>query len=131
MSEHSILYDENGDFFIFGNGQNGQLGLGNVEHQNEIKRLMNDPFIKTIKTGMAHTIFYKITGDLMVMGGNIFGQLGLDKNGKQRKNLIQTKPELIMNDKNIKNVYSGDFFSIIEKYNGDLFSFGINNKGQK
>ena len=55
---------------------------------------------------------------------NSCGQLGLgDYNHK-------SIPTLLMNDKDIKDIYSGKSYSIIHKNNGDLYVFGNNLYGQ-
>ena len=74
---------------------------------------------------MLNSIFiYKNNGDLLVVGHNYSGQLGLGDNK------YRDKPVLLMNDKNIKSICSGNNHSMIYKNNGDLFVFGSNSYGQ-
>ena len=39
-SYHSIIYKKNGDLFVFGNNEYGQLGIGNEEDKNNDNHLI-------------------------------------------------------------------------------------------
>ena len=97
MSLQSIfLYKVNGDLFVWGNNQYGQLGLGDYLYRDKPVLLMNDLRIKKIIKSINFTMLYKTNGDLFVFGSNTFGNLGL---GDFYHRDI---PVLLMNDINIR-----------------------------
>ena len=101
-NNHSMIYKNNGDLFVFGSNSCGQLGLGDYNHKSIPTLLMNDKDIKDIYSGKSYSMIHKNNGDLYVFGNNLYGQLGLGTN-----NLINIKPMLLMNDKEIKSICCG------------------------
>jgi len=130
----NIIYKSNGDLIGWGNCNNGQLGIGDVDCINDKKfvmlsyfsskyitkpiLIMHDEEITQIKCGAYHTIIYKSNGDLVGFGKNDQGQLGIDN-----MECVYT-PTLIINDKNIKKIYCGAYYTIVYKYNGDFLYMG-------
>lgn len=68
----------------------------------------------------SHSFLYEEDGSLYSFGENMDGQLGFE--GKTSV----LKPKFLMKDENIKRIVCGYNFTMIEKLNGDLFSFGNN-----
>ena len=50
---------ENGEIYVFGRNNEGQLGLGNNNDQNKPVLLMKDDQVKDIFCGHVHTLFVK------------------------------------------------------------------------
>jgi len=122
--QHSMIYCNNGDLFVFGDNEDGQLGLGDEEDRNVPTLLLNNKDIKMISCGGYHSMIYYNNGDLFVFGNNNRGQLGLGDNNHRNK------PTLFFNNKDIKTICCGRFHSMMYYNNGDLFVFGNNNDGQ-
>ena len=73
----------------------------------------------------SHSFLYEEDGNLFSFGENNGGQLGFE--GKTSV----LKPKFLMKDENIKRIVCGYNFTMIEKLNGDLFSFGDNKCNKK
>ena len=80
MSNSTFLYKKNGDLFVFGNNEDGQLGLGDNEDRNKPTLLLqakqsegNNKDIKMISCGANHSMIYCNNGDLFVFGDSEFG----------------------------------------------------------
>jgi len=109
-----MILKENGELFIFGDNDCGQLGLG---HNNDISKptlLMQDPTIKSICCGYSHSMILKENGELFVFGGNSHGQLGFG-----HTNAIN-KPTLLMTNKTI-DFHKIQQTSIIWNHNNHAF----------
>jgi alpha-tubulin suppressor-like RCC1 family protein len=123
---HSIIYKSNGELYVFGRNDLGQLGLGHNRNVNIPTLLMTDPknHIILISCGADHSMLYKSNGELHVFGYNHYGQLGLGHNNNT------AVPQLLMIDKSINQICCGENHSIIHKSNGELYVFGKNCWGQ-
>ena len=75
---HTIIYTKNGEVYVFGYNNYGQLGLGNIKNQNMPQLLMTDKEIRQIACGQEHSIILKKNGELFVFGSNKYGQLGFE-----------------------------------------------------
>ncbi|KAL2532810.1 Regulator of chromosome condensation (RCC1) family protein [Abeliophyllum distichum] len=66
---------------LWGNGDYGRLGLGNLQSQWKPKPLFSSAFdnqsVKEIACGGAHTLFLTENGNVYATGLNDFGQLGI------------------------------------------------------
>lgn len=80
--QFTLALSENGDIYSWGDGANGQLGLGYVVEQLEPKKISNfsseDVVFTKISAGKEHALALSDSGDIYVWGGNMFGQLGLN-----------------------------------------------------
>ncbi len=75
-SLHSFAFLTNGDVYAWGNGDNGELGNGDIIDRTfpiPIPTLHN---IKTLSGGESHSIGLHQNGTISVWGDNFFGQLG-------------------------------------------------------
>ncbi|KAL6555866.1 hypothetical protein OROHE_007140 [Orobanche hederae] len=70
---------------VWGNGDFGRLGLGNLESQRIPKPILptafDDEGLKEIACGGAHTLFLTERGEVYATGLNDFGQLGILNSG--------------------------------------------------
>lgn len=123
---HTLIYRNNGGLYGFGNNKYGQLGLSTkYTIVKAMTFILKDNTIKNIICGSNHTILYKINGDLLVCGDNTHGQLGFNKITK-----YIYYPQLLFNDTDIIDITCGQYHTLIYKKNGDLYGFGINDRGQ-
>eukprot|EP01091_Cochliopodium_minus_P010609 TRINITY_DN284_c0_g1_i3.p1 TRINITY_DN284_c0_g1~~TRINITY_DN284_c0_g1_i3.p1 ORF type:complete len:308 (+),score=52.85 TRINITY_DN284_c0_g1_i3:465-1388(+) len=122
---HTILYTNHGDIFVFGANEFGQLGLDTMEDVYTPTLLMNDRNIKYIKCGFNHSLIYKYNGELYGFGRNNDGRLGLET-----MNLRVSKPTLILVDDHIEILSCGDQNTAFKKTNGEFFVMGNNLYGQ-
>ena len=130
----NFIYNLNGDVLVFGDNYYGQLGLCHNNDVNSPTLLINDKTIENIICGTYHSVIYinsissvtlgKDSGDVLVFGWNVYGQLGLGHNDNINV------PTLLINDKSVKNIICGGYYTILYKDNGDVLVFGDNNCGQ-
>ena len=123
--DHSMILKNNGELWVFGNNNYGQLGLGDTKNRTEPVLLMTDPEIKLIDCNGEHSMILKNSGELFIFGDNSYCKLGLDND---EDNIII--PTLLMKDKNIKSIHSGENHFLILKNNGEVWVFGSNQNGQ-
>ena len=128
--EHSMILMENGDLYVFGYNQSGQLGLNDIV--NRISPIRNDFFtdkgsIKQIVLGIIYSMVLMENDDLYVFGNNGFGQLGLNDNLKRNRPI---RNDFFKDKGSIKYIVLGGWHSMVLMDNGDLYVFGNNWKGQ-
>jgi alpha-tubulin suppressor-like RCC1 family protein len=76
---HSVALTQSGNVFSWGYNDDGQLGIGNTQHQNSptpVRFGDQNIVIDRISCGQWHTLFLSHDGDIYACGFNIFGQLG-------------------------------------------------------
>ena len=127
---HSMIVMYNGDLYVFGNNEFGQLGLN--DNRIRYRPIRNDFFtdkgsIKHIVLGELHSMILMDNGDLYVFGNNRDGQLGLnddlERNSPIRNDFFKDKGS-------IKQIALGRYHSMVLMDNGDLYVFGRNRWGQ-
>lgn len=125
--EKYIIIRKDGNLFVLGINEFGQLGLGDTIDRYKLTLLplscLNQNNI-LIACGVSHTLIY-IDNILLAFGLNEFGQLGLDI----KDNFISI-PTPINNCNDVKLLACGGYHSLIYKNNGDLLVFGSNYFGQ-
>ncbi len=142
---HSMILMENGDLYVFGNNQSGQLGIaaqaanldavgvvGLNDIVNRHRPIRNDSFIdkgsiKHIVLGGSHSMVLMDNGDLYVFGYNRYGQLGLNDNENRN---IPIRNDFFKGKGLIKQIALGGLHSMILMDNDDLYVFGNNIMGQ-
>lgn len=125
-ASHTCCVDINGDIWVFGSNEQGQLGLGNNLPQYYPKKLDFTFNIIEISCGKAHTVCLDNDSNVWSFGCNTDGQLGMGYNGIHQI----SSPQKIKELENIQKVKCGSFHTICLHYSGIAFSFGLNNKGQ-
>jgi alpha-tubulin suppressor-like RCC1 family protein len=126
MHSFNIFHKENGDIYVCGSNNNGQLGLGhnNSDNYNYASKpifLMNNKDVRQISIGTDHTIIHDNNGDVYVFGKNNEFQLGLKDN-----NTFVNKPTFLMNNKDIQDIICGTNYTIFHTKNDEIIGFGSN-----
>jgi alpha-tubulin suppressor-like RCC1 family protein len=134
-----ILYP-NGDIYVFGANNFGQLGMITNDQRNTGKNNINNQLTPIqlvlpdkkkaidVNCGDYHTGALCKNGDVFFWGRNNHGQLGLGHR------YDQLTPQLlnleIFKDEKVKQLALGSSHSVILLENGDIYGFGGNQYGQ-
>jgi len=80
---HSLVLLKNGDLWVCGLNNSGQLGLGDTQKRQRFKRIkgLPSPVIK-FAAGSNHSLVLLKSGELWACGANTWGQLGLGSKSK-------------------------------------------------
>lgn len=116
---HSGATTQNGDLYVWGNNEYGQLGNGTTTDSSTPKKIMSK--VKSISLGCCHSGAITENGDLYMWGCNNYGELG---DGTTTNRYTPTK---IMS--NVKSVSLGYHRSGAITENGDLYMWGNNDRG--
>ena len=144
-ADNNIARDSNGEFWVWGNNNAGQLGLGDTTMRNLPTKndylgetggtnLIGAP-ITGIWCGMDHTIARDSNGDFWVWGWNLLGQLGsgdyIELTGIPIYNayLSETGSTNLIGAP-IIDIRCGEFHTIALSADGDVRSWGYNEYGQ-
>ncbi len=127
---HSMVLMENEDLYVFGDNEEGQLGLNDNLDRN--RPIRNDFFkekgsIKQIVLGVLHSMILMENDDLYVFGDNGLGQLGLNDNLNRNRPI---RNDFFKDKGSIKQIVLGGLHSMVLMDNGDLYVFGYNREGQ-
>ena len=132
----SLFLQDNGRVYSCGDNEYGQLGLNNTLNQREPRLItsLSSTKITEISCGGAHSLFLDEYGNVYSCGRNNSGQLGL---GSKRTEII---PKLIdtyndaagdpITDIIITKISAGDQHSLFLDKDGNVYSCGLNHKGQ-
>merc|ERR1712100_692815 len=77
-TNHSMCIDVNNNFYVFGNNDNGELGLG---HTNRVLKPLKNPLISNIidvSSGGRHTFVKTSNNEIYAFGNNKNSQLGIE-----------------------------------------------------
>ena len=69
-TDHTFILKKSGELLSFGRNDDRELGLGNRDHINKSKLLMQDKEIQQIVCGSYHTLILKESGELFAFGHN-------------------------------------------------------------
>lgn len=119
---HSAAITTNGDLYMWGSNESGQLGNGNSKASCFPVKIMSD--VASVSLGTGHSAAIKTNGDLYIWGYNNNYALG---NGKGNGS-ISYIPEKIMS--NVVSVVLGNENGAAITTNGDLYMWGRNEAGQ-
>ena len=117
---HTGVITENGDLYMWGSNNFGQIGDGTYDDRPTPKKILSN--VKSASLGYQHTGAITENGDLYMWGLNGSGQLG-DGTYDDRPT-----PKKILS--NVKSVSLGAFHSAAITENGDLYMWGYNYFGQ-
>jgi len=125
-NSHTLVLNNQGEVFTFGENHSGQLGLGHTEGQSVPVKIESLSGIKYVACGGNHSLVVHDSGEIFAFGGNRFGQLGIGNNINQ---LVPIKINYLM-DIPIQSVICGFEHSMALTNQGNVYSFGNNVKGQ-
>ncbi|KAL8034640.1 hypothetical protein ABFX02_12G041800 [Erythranthe guttata] len=114
---------------VWGNGDFGRLGLGNLESRWRPHPIPPSAFadrsLKELACGGAHTLFLTDSGDVYATGLNDCGQLGISDSRD-----YTTEPVRVSIPKRIIKIYAGYHHSAAITVDGELYVWGKNANGQ-
>lgn len=121
----TLAVDRNGDVWVFGTNDKGQLGLGEIAQEIEPSpvRLATFANISKITAGRDHAVAIDNDGQVWVWGQNDHGQLGLGDR------IARRTPTLIEGFSGAIQAAAGWFHTLILDRDGNVWSFGYKNFG--
>jgi alpha-tubulin suppressor-like RCC1 family protein len=124
--DYSILIDLENNVWTFGNNDHGQLGLGDTDNRSVPTQILGIKAM-AVSAGGCHSILIDLDGNVFTFGLNDCGQLGLGDTDNR------SVPTQILGIK-AKAVSAGRGFgeghSILIDLDGNVFTFGCNDRGQ-
>lgn len=124
--DHSVLISDDGNVYVAGSNDSGQLGIENHFAPSFIPLPLyfTEKRIVLAACGNEHSLFLDEEGFPWCCGKNSHGQLGLgDYNDR-------TIPHMIHFDKKIQSIACGRYHSLMIDENKQVWSFGSNDHGQ-
>lgn len=122
--KHSLLIDELGNLWAWGENERGQVGTGDdIDRTVPVNLRKGEGWI-SIAAGLQHSLAVRDDGTLWAWGRNSEGQLG---NGSTAEVL---EPVQIGADTDWASVAAGDHHSLARKADGSLYAWGKNTSGQ-
>ena len=127
-NNYSMVIGDDGNLYTWGYNGSGQLGDGTTITKTTPTKisLSNGIKPKIIEGGYSHAMMIGSDEELYTWGDNYYGQLG-DSTTTNKK--TPTKITLASNVK-VKQVDSGENFTIALGSNGELYSWGRNQYGE-
>lgn len=130
-TDHCLAVTKEGRVYVWGNGQQFQLGRRIMERHliNGLRpETLNLKHIKLIGTGSYHSLAVNADNELFVWGLNNYQQCGLanEEDNEPAPNSI-TKPTIIKSLQGkgtIKSVIAGEHHTIVLMEEGTVFTFG-------
>jgi alpha-tubulin suppressor-like RCC1 family protein len=126
--EHTGIVTLDRDVYLFGNGQYGRLGDGNVSKHSEKKprKVMGIPKVSSISCGKDHTAILTTSGEVYMCGYNQHGELGLGENA----DISIGTPRKIPDIPKISAVSCGLSYTGILTTDGEVYMFGDGHSGR-
>ena len=123
---YTLILKNDGTLWSCGLNTNGQLGLGDTNGRAIFTQVTdNADDIKQVYCGYYHTFILKNDGTLWGCGNNEYGQLGLGDNTNRN-----TFTQITTNTNDIKEIYCGDYHTIMLKNDSTLWGTGYNLDGR-
>jgi len=130
-SYHSLLVDDCGRVWAFGEGSHGQLGLGNTETQLEPKGIgfFDNKNVKQVSAGQTFSLCLTYQGDVYSWGKGSFGELG---QGEYIRKCLQPQRISFEGNAQIRGLACGGchVIAISRTQDSSLFVWGRNENGQ-
>ncbi|KAF7731704.1 hypothetical protein EC973_008876 [Apophysomyces ossiformis] len=132
---HSVVISEEGQVWVFGRNERGQLGLGhkncqdypiNINTVPENDKLFSGQKIIAAAVGRNHTLLVTDRGEVFAAGDNRLGQLGMSE---LNDHLLFERVTSLGKEK-IAEVACGAEFTLARNEEGKLFAFGSQEYGQ-
>ena len=147
---HTVVADDTGSLYAFGNNRNGQLGFApskdtklTVKKPKLVKtQPIKSTFCVNIACGRQHTAVMSNQGYILTFGGGKYGRLGHGPSALREANYDQGIPKSVVYKPRILKhgslgrpiigyqVACGDFHTIILDTNGTVYTCGKNDDGQ-
>jgi len=127
---HSMVLCDDGHLYSWGWNDRGQLGLGHTTDQSspqQVIQLPNDLDVVGFACGGFHSLVMFSNGGLYSWGWNEIGQLGL---GYNKGNLLTPQHIVLMGDLHVVDIACGWIHSMVLCRNGDIYTWGMNDKCQ-
>lgn len=122
---HTVALKTNGELWIWGFNDYGQLGQRDYENRSSPEQVGTDTDWESVEAGGNHSVAVKTTGTIWACGNNWYGQLGIGNTTDQNE-MTQ-----VGTDANWNLVLTGGFWNTgAIKSNGDLWVWGSNSYGQ-
>uniref|UniRef100_A0A0G4F642 HYR domain-containing protein n=1 Tax=Chromera velia CCMP2878 TaxID=1169474 RepID=A0A0G4F642_9ALVE len=125
---HSAAWTEEGNLFMWGRGEHGQLGLGDRETRRNASlvsaAVLEGEAVTQVALGGSHTLIACRSGRLFSWGWNFLGQLGDGRRGER-----ETKPVEVFvgtGGERVVAVAAGQTHSLVLTSSGKVFRFGSN-----
>ncbi len=121
---HTLLSNEAGFVFAWGDNSYGQLGIGsrsNDEVPMPVEGLEN---IVSVSAGQYHSLALSATGDVYAWGRNTYGQLG------NASSAMENSPIKVSGLPEIKKISAGGSHSLALDVEGNIYGWGMNTYGQ-
>lgn len=130
-TDHCLALTRDGRVYVWGNGQQFQLGRRIMERHliNGLRpETLNLKNIKLIGTGSYHSFAVNGDNDVFVWGLNNFQQCGLcDPEDNEPAPNVITKPTIITSLRGkgpVKSVQGGEHHSVVLMQDGSVYTFG-------
>ena len=130
--EHSAAVTDEGLLYTWGSGSFGKLGHGEPTDESTPRLVKLDHLaggarqVDKVSCGFAHTIAICGSYDVLVWGSGFKGKLGL---GDDQNRLTPT-PIPALKRKHVRSIACGSFHTIAVTDTGDVFTWGIGERGQ-
>ncbi|MFA7478759.1 MAG: hypothetical protein WC184_12870, partial [Acidimicrobiia bacterium] len=121
---HTCGLTTGGDTYCWGNSSSGQLGNGNITHQNTPVKVSGNHSFVSLVAGYIHSCALTTDGDAYCWGSGTSGQLG---NGNT---VDRVTPSKVSGDNSFVSIAAGDTHSCGITTDGDAYCWGYNSNGQ-
>lgn len=121
---HTVLLNESGFVYSWGDNSYGQLGTGTTDKREAPAQIKELTDIVMISAGAYHNLALSRDGSVYAWGRNTFGQIG--------NNMTETalRPVKIPNLPVIKEISAGAYHSLAVSIDGKVYGWGNNTSGQ-
>ncbi|KAL0074080.1 regulator of chromosome condensation 1/beta-lactamase-inhibitor protein II [Phycomyces blakesleeanus] len=132
---HSVIISQDGETWVFGRNEKGQLGLGdilaqdypiNVRTNKNNENLFGDEKFITAAVGRNHTMLVAESGNVYAAGDNKCGQLGVPE-FKNYTNFLKVPG---LGKEKVIQAACGAEFTLLLTESGLVYSFGSQEYGQ-
>ncbi|QDZ21158.1 RCC1 -like regulator of chromosome condensation protein [Chloropicon primus] len=135
---HSIAVTREGEVFVWGSNEHGQLGLnlasGSRSTATVPERLKGEPFgpgskVVGVACGSWHSFAWLESGELFAWGDNSYGQLGIGSSKKSVSGPVKVKLPLAGGE-TVRSISSGGTHNLLLTTGGKVYAWGKNDYSQ-
>ncbi|KAJ3435379.1 regulator of chromosome condensation [Anaeramoeba flamelloides] len=125
---HTLALSKTGKVFAFGRGEDGELGLGDLDAYNTPQQIthLDDLGVIAISAGESHSAAVTSKGKLFTWGGGFNDILG---HGKNHEAPFPRVVESLL-DEFVKQVSCGSSHTLVLCKSGNVYSWGFGSDGQ-